>query len=186
METMQNAPLLHAPGLHEDFRLLADFGGAVLAGQERENGQGYQFVTWIWDYDRTGVSHGHYYEDDFQSAKRDFAVRSGLIPRAQLFTPEELTELYRAAEHWFYEGPELDYKQQKSHSGGQNKNRVHRPGSAEPVGAGPESGTTNEFIDPTLNKAGAVSSAIGQNTAPAFLFSEQKKQVRCSVWIPKN
>ena len=70
VETMQNAPLLHAPGLHEDFRLLADFGGAVLAGQERENGQGYQFVTWIWDYDRTGVSHGHYYEDDFQSAKQ--------------------------------------------------------------------------------------------------------------------
>lgn len=80
VETMQNAPLLHASGLHEDFRLLADFGGAVLAGQERENGQGYQFVTWIWDYDRTGVSHGHYYEDDFQSAKQDFAVRSGLFP----------------------------------------------------------------------------------------------------------
>ena len=114
VETMQNAPLLHASGLHEDFRLLADFGGAVLAGQERENGQGYQFVTWIWDYDRTGVSHGHYYEDEFQSAKQDFAVRSGLISRAQLFTPEELTELYRAAEHWFYEGPELDYKQQKT------------------------------------------------------------------------
>ena len=96
VETMQNAPLLHASGLHEDFRLLADFGGAVLAGQERENGQGYQFVTWIWDYDRTGVSHGHYYEDDFQSAKQDFAVRSGLIPRAQLFTRRNLTELYRA------------------------------------------------------------------------------------------
>ena len=114
VDAMQNAPLLHASGLHEDFRLLADFGGAVLAGQERENGQGYQFVTWIWDYDRTGVSHGHYYEDEFQSAKQDFAVRSGLISRAQLFTPEELTELYRAAEHWFYEGPELDYKQQKT------------------------------------------------------------------------
>ena len=80
VEAMQNAPLLHASGLHEDFRLLADFGGAVLAGQERENGQGYQFVTWIWDYDRTGVSHGHYYEDNFQSAKQDFAVRSGLTP----------------------------------------------------------------------------------------------------------
>ena len=106
VETMQNAPLLHASGLHEDFRLLADFGGAVLAGQERENGQGYQFVTWIWDYDRTGVSHGHYYEDNFQSAKQDFAVRSGLIPRAQLFSPEELTELYRATDHFLEEGPE--------------------------------------------------------------------------------
>ena len=114
VEAVQNTPLLHASGLHEDFRLLADFGGAVLAGQERENGQGYQFVTWIWDYDRTGVGHGHYYEGNFRLAKQDFAVRSGLIPRAQLFTPEELTELYRAAEHWFYEGPELDYKQQKA------------------------------------------------------------------------
>ncbi len=54
VEAVQNAPLLHASGLHEQFNLLADFGGAVLAGQERENGQGYQFVTWIWDYDRTG------------------------------------------------------------------------------------------------------------------------------------
>ena len=106
VDAMQNAPLLHASGLHEDFRLLADFGGAVLAGQERENGQGYQFVTWIWDYDRTGVSHGHYYEDNFQSAKQDFAVRSGLISRAQLFTPEELTELYRATDFLLDEGPE--------------------------------------------------------------------------------
>ena len=114
VETMQNAPLLHASGLHEDFRLLADFGGAVLAGQERENGQGYQFVTWIWDYDRTGVSHGHYYEDDFQSAKQDFAVRSGLLSKAQLFSPDELTELYRATDHFLEEGPELDYKQQKA------------------------------------------------------------------------
>ena len=114
VEAIENAPLLHASGLQEAFHLLADFGGAVLAGRERENGQGYQFVTWIWDYDRRGVSHGHYYEGNFRLAKQDFAVRSGLIPRAQLFTPEELTELYRAAEHWFYEGPELDYKQQKA------------------------------------------------------------------------
>ena len=114
VEAVQTAPLLHASGLSEKFHLLADFGGAVLAGRELENGWGYQFVTWIWDHDRTGVSHGHYYEEDFQGAKQDFAVRSGLISRAQLFTPEELTELYRAAEHWFYEGPELDYKQQKT------------------------------------------------------------------------
>ena len=52
VEAVQNAPLLHASGLHEDFRLLADFGGAVLAGQGRENCQGYQFVTWVWDHDR--------------------------------------------------------------------------------------------------------------------------------------
>lgn len=114
VEAMQNAPLLRASGLHEDFHLLADFGGAVLAGQERENGQGYQFVTWTWDYDRKGVSHGHYYEEDFQSAKRDFAVRSGLISRAQLFTEEELTELYRATDYLLEEGPEPNSDQLKA------------------------------------------------------------------------
>ena len=106
VEAVQTAPLLHASGLSEKFHLLADFGGAVLAGRELENGWGYQFVTWIWDHDRTGVSHGHYYEEDFQGAKQDFAVRSGLISKAQLFSPEELTQLYRATDYLLDEGPE--------------------------------------------------------------------------------
>ena len=95
VEAVQTAPLLHASDLHEDFHLLADFGGAVLAGQERENGLGYQFVT-------------------FQSAKRDFAVRSGLISNAQLFSTEQLTELYRATDFLLEEGPELEEKQLKA------------------------------------------------------------------------
>ena len=114
VEVMENAPLLRASGLHEEFHLLADFGGAVLAGQERENGQGYQFVTWTWDYGRRGVSHGHYYEGDFQSAKRDFAVRSGLISKAQIFTQEELTELYRATDYLLEEGLEPEDTQLKA------------------------------------------------------------------------
>lgn len=114
VEAVQTAPLLHASDLHEDFHLLADFGGAVLAGQERENGLGYQFVTWVWAYERQGVCHGHYYEGDFQSAKRDFAVRSGLISNAQLFSTEQLTELYRATDFLLEEGPELEEKQLKA------------------------------------------------------------------------
>ena len=55
VEAVQSVAHLKANGLSEDFRLLADFGGAVLAGREREQGSGYQFVTWIWDYYRTGV-----------------------------------------------------------------------------------------------------------------------------------
>ena len=110
VEAMENAPLLRAPGLQEEFRLLADFGGAVLAGQERENGLGYQFVTWVWAYERQGVCHGHYFEDDFQSAKQDFAVRSGLISKAQLFSPEQLAELYRATDFLLEEGPAPDEK----------------------------------------------------------------------------
>ena len=114
VEAMQDTPILHASGLNEEFHLLADFGGAVLAGRERENGQGYQFVTWTWDYGRRGVSHGHYYEGDFQSAKQDFAVRSGLISKAQLFSPEQLTELYRATDFLLDEGPAPEEKQLKA------------------------------------------------------------------------
>ena len=114
VEAIENAPLLRAPGLQEEFRLLADFGGAVLAGQERENGLGYQFVTWVWTYERQGLCHGHYFEDDFQSAKQDFAVRSGLISNAQLFSPAQLTELYRATDFLLEEGPELEEKQLKA------------------------------------------------------------------------
>ena len=114
VEAIQTAPLLHASGLSEKFHLLADFGGAVLAGRELGNGWGYQFVTWIWDHDRTGVSHGHYYEEDFQGAKQDFAVRSGLISKAQLFLPEELTQLYRATDNLLDEGPEPEDGQLKA------------------------------------------------------------------------
>ena len=114
VEAVQTAPLLHASGLSEEFHLLADFGGAVLAGRDCGPDRGYQFVTWTWDYGRTGVSHGHYYEGDFAGAKRDFAVRSGLISKAHLFLPEELTQLYRASDHLLDEGPELGADQLKA------------------------------------------------------------------------
>ena len=114
VEAVANAPILRAADLHEEFRLLADCGGAVLAGRERGSSQGYQFVTWIWDVDRLGVSHGHYYEGNYQSAKQDFAVRSGLISRTQLFTPEQLTELYRATDYYLETGPEPEEPQLKA------------------------------------------------------------------------
>lgn len=59
VEAVQSSPLLRASDLKEEFRLLADFGCAVLAGRERENDRGYQFVTWVWDFDRRGVILAH-------------------------------------------------------------------------------------------------------------------------------
>ena len=40
LRRVQTAPTLHISGLSEKFHLLADFGGAVLAGRELENGRG--------------------------------------------------------------------------------------------------------------------------------------------------
>ena len=53
MTAMETAPQLKASGLDGDYRILADFGGTVLAGTPSK--YGVQFVTWDWDYDRTGV-----------------------------------------------------------------------------------------------------------------------------------
>ena len=93
MTALEAAPQLKASGLDGDYRILADFGGTVLAGSPSK--YGVQFVTWDWDYDRTGVVHGHYFMENYAGAKQDFAIRSGLIQKERLFTPEQMTEIYR-------------------------------------------------------------------------------------------
>ena len=94
MAILENAPRLKASGLTGDYRVLADFSSAVLAGHSTE--RGVQFVTWEWDFDREGVHQGHYFQDDYEAAKRDFTVRSGLVQKDALFEPEQLAEIYRA------------------------------------------------------------------------------------------
>ena len=59
-------------------------------------------------------SHGHYFEGNYHAAKEDFAVRSGLISRAQLFSADQLAELYRATDFFLEEGPEPEDKQMKA------------------------------------------------------------------------
>ena len=94
MAILETALRLKATDLTGDYRILADFGDAVLAGHPTE--RGVQFVTWEWDFDRKGVHHGHYFQGDYEAAKRDFTVRSGLVPKDALFKPEQLAEIYRA------------------------------------------------------------------------------------------
>ena len=94
MTAMETAPRLKATDLTGDYRILADFGDAVLAGHPTE--RGVQFVTWEWDFDRKGVHHGHYFQDDYDAAKRDFTVRGGLVQKDALFEPEQLAEIYHA------------------------------------------------------------------------------------------
>ena len=94
MAILEYAPQLKATDLTSDYRVLADFGDAVLAGHPTE--RGVQFVTWEWDFDREGVHHGHYFQQDYDAAKRDFTVRGGFVQKDALFEPEQLAEIYRA------------------------------------------------------------------------------------------
>ena len=94
MAILEHAPQLKASGLVGDYRVLADFGDAVLAGHPTE--RGVQFVTWEWDWDREGVYQGNYFYEDYEAAKQDFTVRSGLVQKDALFETEQLAEFYHA------------------------------------------------------------------------------------------
>lgn len=111
MKLMDAAPLLKAQGLDETYKLLADFNGVVLAGHSSR--LGVQFVTWDWDYERTGVSQGHYMSNHYEAAKKDFAVRSGLVWEQQLFSPEYLTEIYRCVQDTLDHPYNLTYDREK-------------------------------------------------------------------------
>ena len=93
MRQMERAPELKAVGLDSGYKLLGEFNDTVLAGQATRFGV--QFITWSWDREHTGLSHGSYTED-YAGAKQDFAIRSGAVTREQIFTPEQLTEVYRS------------------------------------------------------------------------------------------
>lgn len=111
MRQMEQAPPLKAVGLEDRYKLLADFNGTVLAGMESK--YGVQFVTWDWDHDRKSLSHGHYFTNNYDGAKQDFATRSGLIQEQQLFKDEQLIEIYRCCADTLDAGFDLTYEQEK-------------------------------------------------------------------------
>ena len=100
---MDNAPLLIADGLNQPYKIILEHNGHVLAGYEYEDTQcGYQFATWRYTSDKSGVEIGHYYPtwspefktSAFDEAKHDFALRSGLMISERSFSKEQLIDIY--------------------------------------------------------------------------------------------
>ena len=96
VEAMDKAPKFEAEGLGEEYKKIAEFKDVVLAGKYLGAENGFQFVTW--EYDKTGVYAGHYFDNNYPSAKEDFAKRSMLIDRNKVFSNKELAEIYRCIE----------------------------------------------------------------------------------------
>lgn len=120
-----NSPPLVVSDLGEGYKLLADFNGSVLAGKETP--RGVKFVTWDWNFNREGLSHGHYYEENYEGAKQDFAIRSGLVEAGRVFTDEQLVEIYRCCEDTLLGVFELDGKQTNVIRGVNEQIRSHIP-----------------------------------------------------------
>ena len=111
MRIFERAPALKAVGLEDTFKVLADFGDAVLAGQLGKKGA--RFVTWEWDFDRQGVHAGHYFMENYEAAKQDFAVRAGLVERQRLFSDEQLAVIRNACAFALEDDATLSYAEEK-------------------------------------------------------------------------
>ena len=111
MRIFERAPALKAVGLEDTYKVLADFGDAVLAGQLGKKGA--RFVTWEWDFDRQGVHAGHYFMENYEAAKKDFAVRAGLVESQRLFSDEQLAVIRNACEFALEDDATLSYAEGK-------------------------------------------------------------------------
>ena len=111
MRIFERAPALKAIGLEDSYKVLADFGDAVLAGRSCKTGA--KFVTWEWDFDRQGVHAGHYFMENYEAAKQDFAVRAGLVNHQRLFSDEQLAVIRNACEFAMEDNATLSYAEEK-------------------------------------------------------------------------
>ena len=111
MRILERAPALKVVGLDDTYKVLADFGDAVLAGQLGEKGA--RFVTWEWDFDRQGVHAGHYFMENYEAAKKDFAVRAGLVESQRLFSDEQLAVIKNACKFALEDDATLSYAEEK-------------------------------------------------------------------------
>ena len=113
VNALENAPLMKAMSVDIDdgYRQLCDYNGYVLAGMELPQNMGYQFVTWQYSYDRKGVGLGHYFMNDYEGAKEDFAKRAELVPENKLFNKEQLHAIYEALHFSRCNNPALTFEQ---------------------------------------------------------------------------
>ena len=79
----------------ESYKILCEFGDGILAARLDDDSE-LRFVTWVNDYSHEGVMNTHYFDTNYEAAKRDFAVRCGLLDEKRLFNEKELTVLYDA------------------------------------------------------------------------------------------
>ena len=95
MLIFERAPALKAIGLEDSYKVLADFGDAVLAGRSCKTGA--KFVTWEWTWDRQGVHAGHYFMK-LRSGKAGLRRPCRSCESQRLFSDEQIAVIKNARE----------------------------------------------------------------------------------------
>ena len=148
MRQLEHAPPLNICGLGDRYRILADFNGTVLAAMNTK--AGVQFATWDWDFDRSGVSHGHYFTHNYEGVKQDFVTRSGLIPQHSLFSNEQLIEMYRCCADALNYGLDLTPEQEKLIKSIQDQIEIGLPDIMDQIREQEQNATTGGYQEPTI------------------------------------
>lgn len=96
MQILELAPSLCVHGPDDHRKIFADFGDVVLVGSAGR--KIVDFATWEWDYGRSAVYAGHFFSDNYEAAKQDFAVRAGFVNGQRLFSDQQLGAIRNACE----------------------------------------------------------------------------------------
>lgn len=111
LELYNQAKPLQADGLRDGYRKLLEYEGYVLVmGKIQES---YEFVTWRYTYDGESVTLGHYFTN-LESAKEDFAKRTGLINANRLFGETDLKLIHSSLVNYVGLNGKLSYKDEKA------------------------------------------------------------------------
>ncbi len=95
------------------FRVLSEYNNVVLAARDDSElgyGHGLYFVTWRYNYSRTGLEHGNYTEN-YDAAKEDFALRCGLVDKNKMFDETEMKLIRQGLVHLGADFPDLTLEQ---------------------------------------------------------------------------
>ncbi len=101
------------------YRKFSEYGSTVLAGTYDDK-FGFMFCTWDKSNDGSYVTQGHY-TTDYDGAKEDFAVRSGLIPSSRLFNCDQSIDMLDAIEYKRNFDEDLTYEMDKKLEAIQNQ-----------------------------------------------------------------
>ena len=111
MQILELAPSLCVNGPDDHRKIFADFGDVVLVGSAGR--KIVDFATWEWDYGRSAVYAGHFFSDNYEAAKQDFAVRAGFVNGQRLFSDQQLGVIRNACEFALEGDAALSFEEEK-------------------------------------------------------------------------